>query len=124
LIDEIPPIVLIKPVMEELHTTVLQEEEALNTKKMLRKLKRKEKLSSKTHKEGALSSKKMHRKMEAVETPIKTLSLISTSMGGWLSELSRESLASSFGIRDERAREREEKKVKSKKYYFNDIEKD
>jgi len=75
LIDEIPPIVLIKPLMEELHTPVLQVEEALNTKKMLRKLKRKEKLPSKTHKEGALSSKKMHRKMEAVETPIKTLSL-------------------------------------------------
>ncbi|KAE7998730.1 hypothetical protein FH972_003241 [Carpinus fangiana] len=75
LIDEIPPIVLIKPLIEELQTPVLQEEEALNTKKMLRKVKRKENLPSKTHKEGALSSKKLHRKMEAVEAPTKTLSL-------------------------------------------------
>lgn len=76
LIDEIPPIVLIKPLMEGLQTPVLEEEEALNTKKMLRKVGRKEKLiPSKTHREGALSSKKMHRKMEAVEAPTKTLSL-------------------------------------------------
>jgi hypothetical protein len=75
LIDEMPPIVLIKPLIEELQTPVLQEEEVLNTKKMLRKVKRKENLPSKTHKEGALSSKKMHRKMEAVEAPTKTLCL-------------------------------------------------
>ncbi|KAF5459031.1 hypothetical protein F2P56_023021 [Juglans regia] len=77
LIDEIPPVVLIKPTrvscqLEELHTPVLQEEESLNTKAILTKPKTKEEPTSKTRK-GALSSKK--GKMEAAETPIKMISL-------------------------------------------------
>lgn len=81
-IDEIPPIVLIKPfrvprLVDQLHTAVLREEKSFNTKKMLRKLTIKRELSFNTHKEGALSSKKMHCKMEVEEeeTPIKTLSI-------------------------------------------------
>ncbi|KAL4651963.1 hypothetical protein ACB092_01G198600 [Castanea dentata] len=81
-IDETPPIVLIKPfcapcLVDELHTAVLREEKSVNTKKMLRKLTIKRELSFNTHKEGALSSKKMHSKMEVEEeeTPIKTLSI-------------------------------------------------
>ncbi|XP_042977811.1 uncharacterized protein LOC122308513 isoform X1 [Carya illinoinensis] len=77
LIDEIPPVVLIKPMrvscqLEELHTPVLQEEESLNTKVILTKPKTKEEPTSKTRK-GALSSKK--GKMEAAETPINMISL-------------------------------------------------
>nr|POE74501.1 hypothetical protein CFP56_66586 [Quercus suber] len=81
-IDETPPIVLIKPfrapcLMDQLHTAVLREEKSFNTKRMLRKLTVKRELSFNTHKEGALSSKKMHSKMEVEEeeTPIKTLSI-------------------------------------------------
>ncbi|XP_030952415.1 uncharacterized protein LOC115975673 [Quercus lobata] len=81
-IDEIPPIVLIKPfrvprLVDQLHTAVLREEKSFNTKKMLRKLTIKRELSFNTHKEWALSSKKMHCKMEVEEeeTPIKTLSI-------------------------------------------------
>ncbi|KAL0015470.1 hypothetical protein SO802_002539 [Lithocarpus litseifolius] len=81
-IDETPPIVLIKPfcaprLVDQLHTAVLREEKSFNTKKMLRKLTIKRELSFNTHKEGALSSKKMHSKMEVEEeeTPIKTLSI-------------------------------------------------
>ena len=80
-IDETPPIVLIKPfraprLVDQLHTAVLREEKSFNTKK-LRKLTIKRELSFNTHKEGALSSKKMHSKMEVEEeeTPIKTLSI-------------------------------------------------
>ncbi|XP_041006784.1 uncharacterized protein LOC121251571 [Juglans microcarpa x Juglans regia] len=77
LIDEIPPVVLIKPMrvscqLEELHTPVLQEEESLNTKVILTKPKTVEEPTSKTRK-GALSSKR--GKMEAAETPIKMISL-------------------------------------------------
>lgn len=80
-IDETPPIVLIKPfraprLVDQLHTAALREEKSFNTKK-LRKLTIKRELSFNTHKEGALSSKKMHSKMEVEEeeTPIKTLSI-------------------------------------------------
>lgn len=82
LVDERPPIVLIKPfrvpcLVEQLHEPVHQEEEVLNTKKMLRKMKLRKGLSFNTHKEGALSSKKMHSKSEEQEeeTPIKTLTI-------------------------------------------------
>ncbi|KAF5482018.1 hypothetical protein F2P56_002619 [Juglans regia] len=80
LIDEIPPIVLIKPTrvpcqLENYDTAVLQEDESLNTKEILPKLKVKEVLPSKTHKEGALSSKKIHSKMDAAEMPFKMHSL-------------------------------------------------
>lgn len=78
-IGEMPPIVLIKPMhvpcqVEELHTPLLPGEEALNTKKMLKKMKIKGVLPQKTRKEGVLGSKNIHSKTEAEDTPIRTLS--------------------------------------------------
>ncbi|KAF3441925.1 hypothetical protein FNV43_RR15840 [Rhamnella rubrinervis] len=78
-IDESPPIVLIRPLRvpclerKESHTPLFQEEEALDRRKMLIKLRTKEQSTLKTisHRDGALKSDKAHRKLEAEETPIK-----------------------------------------------------
>lgn len=72
LIDESAPIVLIRPLRVpcvESHKPPFQEDEALDRKKMLRKLRSKEQSLFKT----MLRSDKMHRKLEAGETPIKEL---------------------------------------------------
>lgn len=81
-IDESPPIVLIRPLRvpclerKESHTPLFQEDEALDRRKMLRKLRTKEQSTLKTisHRDGALKSDKAHRKLEAEETPIKGIS--------------------------------------------------
>lgn len=80
-IDESPPIVLIRPLRvpcqepKESHTPLFQEVEAFDRRKMLRKLRTKEQstLKNTNHKDGALKSDRVHRKLKAEETPFKGL---------------------------------------------------
>lgn len=79
-IDDMPPIVLIKPCVpclesKEVLVPRVWKEGALNTKAMLRKMKVNEwfALGSIDYKEGTLNASKMHSKVEAEETPIKRL---------------------------------------------------
>ncbi|KDP33687.1 hypothetical protein JCGZ_07258 [Jatropha curcas] len=79
LIDDIPPIVLIKPLRvpclesEEDFATFVREQRALNTKMMLRKMKTKEEFAPRLidNKEWILNARKMHYKSETDETPIE-----------------------------------------------------
>ena len=82
LIDDMPPIVLIKPLnfrclesKELLAPNCCQEEGALDAKKILRKPKKKEEIPVKTiHcEEGTLNSKESLGKMEAEKKPVKRL---------------------------------------------------
>ncbi|KAJ9183948.1 hypothetical protein P3X46_007742 [Hevea brasiliensis] len=79
LINDIPPIVLIKPLRvpclesEEPHAPVVWGEGALNTKMMLRKMKIEEAFASRSvdNKEGSLNANKMHCRTEADDNPTK-----------------------------------------------------
>lgn len=82
LIDDMPPIVLIKPLhfwclesKELLAPNCIKEEGALDTKKILRKLKKKEEIPLKTiHcEEGTLNSKESSRKLKVEEKAVKRL---------------------------------------------------
>lgn len=81
LIDDMPPIVLIKPLpfpcleSKQLLAPNCIREAALDTKKILRKLKQKEEVPLKTiHcEEGILNSTEMSRKLEAEKKPVKRI---------------------------------------------------